>query len=229
MREEGMKESYALKSNIRDKGKKWLRAIEKLGKRRDDFEIEPSKSALMVIDMQEYFLSADSHAFIPSSKAIVPNIERLLKAYRKIGHPVIFTRHALKNDDEPGIMGRWWADVIREGDSFSKITSVLRPLKSEVVLRKTRYSAFQGTDLEKLLRERGIESLVITGLMTHLCCESTAREAFMKDFEVYFIVDATVSQYEELHLSSLKTLSDGFAIPLTTDELLRKLGGENVE
>ena len=61
--------------------------------------------------------------------------------------------------------------------------------------------------------------------MTHLCCESTARAAFMKDFEVYFVVDATATQYEELHLSSLRTLSDGFAVPVTTDHVLKSFGG----
>lgn len=224
-----MKESYALKGNIRDKGKEWLRAVEEYGKRRDDFELEPSRSALMVIDMQEHFLGEKSHAYLPSSEAIIPNIERLLKAYRENGHLVVFTRHAHKKDEDPGILGRWWADVIRDGDSSSRITPALRPLKSEVVIRKTRYSAFQRTDLENILKEKGIRCLVITGVMTHLCCESTAREAFMKDFEVYFVVDATASQYEDFHLASLKTLSDGFAIPLTTDEVLAKLGGEYVE
>jgi isochorismate hydrolase len=124
-------------------------------------------------------------------------------------------------------MGRWWADVIREGTSDSNIVSLLEPLDSEHVLRKTRYSAFRGTTLEELLKDRGVKSLVITGVMTHLCCESTARDAFIRDFEVFFVVDATATNYEELHLSSLRTLSDGFAIPVTTDEVLDGMGGKN--
>jgi isochorismate hydrolase len=180
----------------------------------------------MVIDMQDYFLDEGSHAFIPESRAILPNVKALLDAYRRGGLQVVFTRHAHGKDEDPGMLGRWWADVILEDDPSSRIATVLEPMESEPVIRKNRYSAFQGTDLDVFLRARGIRSVVITGVMTHLCCESTAREAFMKDFEVYFVVDGTATQSEDLHISSLKTLSDGFAVPVTTDDVLGILGDE---
>jgi isochorismate hydrolase len=222
-----MKDSYASKENIRAKGREWLTELREFGTRREDFPIDASKSALLIIDMQNFFLSENLHGFIPSSKAVLHNVEMLLKAFRDGKHLVVFTRHALEEGEDPGIMGRWWADVIREGASDSNIVSLLEPLDSEHVLRKTRYSAFRGTTLEELLKDRGVKSLVITGVMTHLCCESTARDAFIRDFEVFFVVDATATNYEELHLSSLRTLSDGFAIPVTTDEVLDGMGGKN--
>lgn len=221
-----MKDLYVSTNEIRAKGKEWLKALKAYDTRKKYFEFNPAKSALMVIDMQEYFLGEKSHAGLPAAKAIVPNISLMLGAYREQGFPVLFTYHAHKKDEDPGIMGRWWGDLIWEGTPDSKIVSTLEPLKSETVIRKVRYSAFTGTDLEKILRNKGVESIVITGVMTHLCCESTAREAFMRDFEVYFVVDATASQYEELHLSSLRTLSDGFALPVTTDEILAKMEGK---
>jgi bifunctional isochorismate lyase/aryl carrier protein len=73
------------------------------------------------------------------------------------------------------------------------------------------------------LYAESISSIVITGVMTHLCCESTARDAFMKDLDVFLVVDGTASKTEDLHISSIKTLTDGFAMPVTTSEVVRWL------
>ena len=178
-------------------------------------------SALMVIDMQRYFLDERSHAFLDAASVVKENAKRLVGLYRQRGLPIIFTRHALKDEDEAGIMASWWGDNIRDGDPMSGIVDELKPMDGEHVIRKTRYSAFIGTDLDDYLASKGVKRLVVTGVMTHLCCESTARDAFMRDFEVFFVVDATSSRDEELHLSSLRCLTDGFVIPVTTEEVVR--------
>ena len=134
-----------------------------------------------------FFLSPDSHAFLPAAQAVIPNVRKLAQAFRVAVRPVIFTRHALRDDEDPGIMGEWWADVIRDGDPTSEIDPALELKPSDVVIRKTRYNAFYGTDLEDTLRKRQVKKIVITGVMTHLCCETTAREAFTRDYEVYFV------------------------------------------
>ncbi len=219
------KENYISEENLPVKSKEWLNAISHYARNRAKYKFLPSHSALLVIDMQEYFLNEESHAFIASSKAILPNIKLLLSTYRKHELPVFFTRHSLKEDEHPGIMEKWWGDVIKEESVLSEIVPSLSPSSSETVIRKTRYSAFQGTELENFLKQRSVKSLVITGVMTHLCCESTAREGFMKDYEVFFVVDGTATQNEELHLSSLRTLSHGFSIPITTEELLTEFEG----
>jgi len=214
------KENYISEETLPAKSKEWLSAISHYARNRERYKFLPYNSALLVIDMQEYFLNEESHAFIPSSKAILPNIKLLLNTYRTHDLPVFFTRHSLKEDEHPGIMEKWWGDVIKEESVLSEIVPSLNPTSSENVIRKTRYSAFQGTELEKFLKQRSVKSVVITGVMTHLCCESTAREGFMKDYEVYFVVDGTATQNEELHLSSLRTLSHGFSIPIITEEIL---------
>jgi isochorismate hydrolase len=157
------------------------------------------------------------------AKAIVPKIQLLVKSYRDQKLPVIFTRHALKKGDNPGIMKRWWKDIIRDENNLSGIIDSLKPLAHENVLRKTRYSAFWGTNLEKTLRSKRVKQLVVTGVLTDLCCETTAREAFLRDFEVFVVVDANATENMDLHLSSLKTLSHGFAIPVTTKDILIKI------
>lgn len=217
---------YDKDNNFYKKAKKWLEIVD-YGKRRY-FTYKPETSALLVIDMQNYFLDVNSHAYIPFSKDILPNVKSLIQAYREKKLPIIFTRHAVKNNEEEGIMAKWWGGSMFDGTYNSEISKELKPLDSEIVIRKTRYSAFQKTDLNEMLINKGVKSVIITGVMTHLCCETTAREAFMNDFEVYFTVDATGSASEELHLCSLRTLSHGFAIPLLTKEILEEIkSGKN--
>ncbi len=218
-----IKEVYITQENIVSKTQQWMDQLKPYSTKGASLEYSPSSSALLITDMQLFFLSQDSHAFIPSSNAIVPKVKNLINAFRRAKLPVIFTRHSLKDNEEPGIMGRWWGDVIREADTLSEIVPSLEPLDSEVVIRKTRYSAFHGTELEKVLKQSNAKSVVITGVMTHLCCETTARDAFMRDYEVFFVVDGTATQNDELHISSLRTLSHGFCVPITTEEILVRI------
>jgi isochorismate hydrolase len=215
-----LKQEYVSLENIGVKAKKWLKKLEGYSKA-DRFRFSPESSALLVLDMQNFFLDESSHAFVPSSKAVIPNIKRMLDVYRESNQPVIFTRHVLKKDEGPGIMGEWWKDVVREDNKHSEIADVLKPLKHEKVIRKNRYSAFHNSGLKNFLRSSNLESVVITGVMTDLCCETTARDAFMNDFFVYFVADATATINEELHLSTLKTLSHGFAVPLLTKDVIK--------
>ena len=204
------------------KARGWLEAVRRYRSpsREKRVTLSPTESALLVIDLQRYFLDEDSHACVPMGRSVLENISKLTDSFRANGRPVIYTRHALLDEEPAGIMDRWWSDVLRVSDPLSEIAPEIAPEPNDQVLRKTRYSAFVGTDLDSALRANGVRSVVITGVMTHLCCESTARDAFMRDFEVYFVVDGTASSDEELHLSSLRTLTDGFAVPVTTKEVL---------
>jgi isochorismate hydrolase len=184
-----------------------------------DHSFSTKGAALLVIDMQRFFTDPSSHASFPEADTIIGNIRLILSTFRDHGLPVIFTRHAVVRGEDAGMMSRWWGEVLTVDNPLSAIDERVRPLTTETVVRKTRYSAFMGTDLERILDDSKITRLVIVGVMTHLCCESTARDAFMRDHEVYFIVDATASKSEELHLGSLRALADGFAILATAEEV----------
>jgi isochorismate hydrolase len=177
-------------------------------------------SVLLVIDMQRYFLDKSSRSYLPDSKDILDNVSKLIDAYRANSLPIIYTRHAHLKNEKPGAMARWWKDLIWDGDDMSEIVPELAPKADELIIRKSHYSAFAGTDLEERLQAMHSKGVVITGVMTHLCCETTARDAFMRDFDVFFVVDGTASESEDLHVSSLKTLTDGFAIPVTAKEVI---------
>jgi isochorismate hydrolase len=181
--------------------------------------LDLTQAALMVIDMQRYFLDEQSHAFIPTGAEIVPNIQRVLKQFRDQGRPVIFTRFALKQGEQDPV-GDFWGRTVREGSKESRIVEALEPRANEKILRKTSYSSFHNTDLEEFLRSHDVKSLVITGVLTHLCCEEAAREAFARGFDVFFATDATASFNEEMHLASLMNLSSGIVTPVLTEDVL---------
>ncbi|MDI6725667.1 MAG: isochorismatase family protein [Smithellaceae bacterium] len=189
--------------------------------------------ALLVLDMQQFFFSPLSHAFIPSARAIVPGVKELIRAFRGKGLPVIFTRH-INSPQNSGSMGRWWGDIIQPRSPLADLIGELDP-KDGLLMEKSQYDAFYQTDIEEVLRkfwaretsegnvaEAPIQ-LVICGVMTHLCCETTARSAFVRGFEVLFVVDGTATYNEDFHRASLLNLSHGFAFSVTVKEILANL------
>ncbi|KAK9935755.1 hypothetical protein M0R45_022841 [Rubus argutus] len=166
----------------------------------------PKVAALLVIDMQNYFSAM--------AEPILPNILATIRLCRRASIPVIFTRHSHKSPSDYGMLAEWWdGDLIFEGTPESQLMSELdrRPPQEDHVVDKNTYSAFLGTRLEEYLKERGVEDVIVTGVMTNLCCETTARDAFCRGFRVFFSTDATATSDEELHQATLKNLAYGFA------------------
>ncbi len=218
-------EYYVTESNLNEKAMLWEKEIRpyNLHKMEPNF---PS-TALLVIDMQNYFLESKSKTFTPGGLAVIPNSAKLIKAFRKSKLPVIYTAHVHKSPEmDGGIMSWWWQGMIIENTDDAKIHQALAPRPEEKIISKHRYSAFYNTDLEITLRCLKITDLVICGVMTNLCCETTAREAFMRDYRVFFLLDATGTIDEELHLAALKNVAFGFAYVTNTENVLRGLGGK---
>ncbi|HWQ20690.1 MAG TPA: isochorismatase family protein [Methanotrichaceae archaeon] len=214
-----MTELYITPDNIEDKTSQWLSRIASVN--RSHLNLGSDKAALLVIDMQRSFTGPDALEPMTTAAAILPNVRRLIAGFRKAQRPVIFTRHIHSQDgSDAGILGRWWQDMILEGSPESEIDSRIAPSPGERIITKHRYSAFYNTDLEVILRGLNIEDLVISGVMTNLCCESTARDAFYRDYRVFFTADATATYCEEMHLASLLNLAYGFATIATTDRVL---------
>lgn len=189
-----------------------------------DLALVTATSALIVVDMQRYFLDDSSHAFVPSSPAIVPHVSALVESYGGAGRPIIFTRHGNTSQDA-GMLAKWWRDVIRVDDPTSEIISAL-DTSSAMILDKTQYDAFYKTQLEDVLRERDVTQVVVCGVVTNLCCETTARSAFVRGFEVFFAADATAAYDSEQHRSTIINLSHGFATISLTSELLGAMEGD---
>lgn len=215
-------ESYVTAENIEAKAVTWLERIRPFNGH--EMHLNARASALLVVDMQRFFLDPASPTFTCGGLAIVPTLKRLVDAFRREGRPVIFTRHVHHPGDlDRGIMGWWWEAACIEGSPESEIQPDLAPMPEEKVVLKHRYSAFYNTDLETVLRCLKVEDVVVTGLMTNMCCESTARDAYYRDYRVFFLADATGSINEEMHLASLVNLAFGFAYVTTSSVISAQL------
>lgn len=212
-----MKYSYFTVENIDEKSAEMLATV-KTFRKRHQFDFAPRLSALLILDMQNFFLHERSHAYIPSAVPVIQKIKHLAQAFIKMNAPVILTRH-LNTVNDAGLMGEWWHDCITEKDELSEIIPELN-LPDTTIIKKSRYDVFYRTPLERILRDKGIGQIVITGVMSHLCCETTARSAFVRDFTVFFPVDGTATYNEDFHRATLLNLSHGFAVPVLMKELL---------
>lgn len=177
-----------------------------------------SKSALLVVDMQGFFLDPRSPAHLPSAARALPGARRLIDAFRRARLPAAFTVYATPRK---GPMARWWHKPCRKGSAHARLFSGLEPSPAGVsrVFVKEGYSAFRGTGLSRWLKSRGVLDLVVAGVMTELCVESTVREAFEDGFRVFVARDACASKEEALHNAALAVMARGFAYLAGSGEL----------
>jgi isochorismate hydrolase len=215
-----MSSGYFTKETIDAKAQEMFERLQFFRVRRK-IRFDPAEAALLIIDMQRYFIEEYSHAGLPSAAPIIPRIRRLAEVFQTARQPVILTRH-LNTQQDAKMLAQWWADVITEESDLSEIAPELN-LPNATIVRKTQYDAFYQTSLEKVLREKGVSQLVITGVMTHLCCETTARSAFVRGFKVFFPVDGTATNDENHHWGTLLNLSHGFAMPVLMKEIQTSL------
>lgn len=181
-----------------------------------------SNSALLVIDMQKYFLEPNAPAYLEDGPGIVPSIKKLINAFREKGLPVIFTRHAHKKGEPTGEMGKWWRNKLPwDGDENSELIGVLEPRENEPIITKNRYSAFEKTHLNDLLKRRNVDTVVVCGVMTHLCVETTIRHAFMLDYQPVLIEDACATEDKKHHKATIYNLRHGFAYIAATEDIVR--------
>ena len=198
----------------------WLSVIRNSVAPRSRLTLDPGRAALLIIDMNIYFASPAGRSYLPMTGSVIPNLGRLLEFWRTTGSPVIFTRHGHEGDHDLGMLGRFFSDYIRADEPEAETIPELLPRDHETVIRKKTYDAFLDTPLSVVLEEKGIDQVLITGVLTHMCCETTARSAFCRGFEVFVAVDAMASSSEERHLGSLLSMADSVAVMMSTPEIL---------
>jgi isochorismate hydrolase len=179
-------------------------------------KIDQKHAALIVVDMQNFFYRI--------AQPVLKNILKVIQSCRQGNVLIIFTQHGHTDPvKDGGMLGEWWGELIVNGTEDWRFLSEVTIEPRDTVLPKKRYSAFFETDLDTTLQSRGIQDLIISGVMTNLCCETTARDAFMRDYRVFFLIDGTATGKADLHLATLKTLGFGFTYLLTCDELIQML------
>tara|TARA_B100000315_G_scaffold227586_1_gene235657 strand:+ start:2466 stop:3176 length:711 start_codon:yes stop_codon:yes gene_type:complete len=211
-------------------------AIRRRGKLHQFEEIEPSKSALIVIDMQNAFLQVGSPAEVPVAREIVPNINELATAFRKNGGTVAWVQMTQTEDslidwsvfyngvNNPDRASRM-IGVLSEGSEGHAIWPELDVGDEDLVVQKDRYSAFLpgASDLAEVLEHRGIDTVVITGTLTNVCSESSARDAMMRNFKTMMISDANAAPTDEEHIASLAAILQVFGDIYSMQEIIQLL------
>jgi ureidoacrylate peracid hydrolase len=189
-------------------------------------------TAVLIIDMQNGFLSAEgSSASIglpyQELRPALPGCLRLTSAARAAGVPVIYTRYVYQPDySDAGLMPTEIAPALKEANALTAgswdadIVPELSPRPGDIVIDKSRPSSFYGTRLEPVLTSLGIKSLVIGGVTTNICVETTARDAGQRDYRTYVVRDATAEFEQARHEHALNTIGFLFGWVTTVDEVL---------
>lgn len=159
------------------------------------FTLVPARTALLNVDMQNCLIDGSPFAS-PESMLLLERINRLNSACRAKRIPVIHISHVLRPDgSNSGVLSET-APIVKQGiiNRGSESAALHRRLfvePQDILLDKPRFGAFHGTDLELILRSRGIDTVIVAGLTSNVCCETTAREAAVRDFRVFFLSDGT--------------------------------------
>jgi ureidoacrylate peracid hydrolase len=211
------------------------RVVSRMGKLLAHDTIEAGRTALVVVDMQNYFCAPGFPHEVPMAREIVPNINRIARAVREAGGAVVWIQTTAV-----GALERWrnyttrmltpdrqkkrLAELNEASEGFKLFPELeLRP--GDVRVKKIMYSAFapSSSDIDARLKARGIDTVLIAGTATNVCCESSARDAMMLDYKVIMLSDGTSTLTDEEHAGALNTFMMFFGDVMSTDEAIKRL------
>jgi ureidoacrylate peracid hydrolase len=184
-----------------------------------------TRQALVVVDVQNDYCAPDGAlarrgVVVPTVDAAVDEIERLIDVARQSEVPVIFVRTTHDASTDAGAWKRRTSgDAVCAPGSWGAEFYRLRPAEDAVIVTKHRYSAFVGTDLEQILRAAGIERLAFAGFLTDVCVETSLRDAFVRDYDVTLITDASGTTEERRHAHTIETVARHFGAVRSAAEL----------
>lgn len=213
--------------------------IERVKERRGRLQlfeaIEPAATALLVVDMQNGFCKKGYPAFIPAALEVVPNINRLARAMRETGGLVVWIQMAATAESirDWSVFFDFHVRAIREqmiesltpGRPGYELWHELDVQPTDLKSVKTRFSAMlpESSDLHERLRSRDIDTVIVTGMVSNVCSEATARDATMLNYKTIFVADANAARNDEEHNATLNNLLNNFADIRTTDEVMALL------
>jgi len=206
------------------------------GVRNSFTDIDPRRTAHLIIDMQNGFMEEGAPVEVPMAREIVENINRISAAMRKAGGRNFFVRFTTPPEGSPswsnfhvrmGPGAEGHKEAFTPGGHYWQLWPGLEVRDEDMVVEKHRFSAFtHGTsDLNRILRDEGIDTVLITGTLTNCCCESTARDAMQHNYRVLVAADANAALTDEEHAATLHNMAFVFADLYSTEEIENLFGG----
>ncbi len=220
---------YVMPESVKD------RVLRRQGKLWSHDTIEAGRAALIVVDMQNYFCAQGFPAEVPLSRAIVPNINRMARAMRAAGGTVVWVQ-----TDSAEALARWGkhhaymltpervqkrlAGLDSAAEGF-RLFGDLEALPGDLRVKKVTYSAFMpgSSDIDAQLAARGIDTVLIAGTATNVCCESSARDAMLRDYRVIMLSDGNATWTDEEHAATLNSFAMFFGDVMSIDEATARL------
>lgn len=186
---------------------------------RAPFALDRSRAVILVHDMQKYFCSpfkVDQSPLAP----VIANIACLVRAARKAGVPVFYTAQETGQIRcDRGLQADLWGPGMSDPDAHRPIVSDLMPDQGDFVLTKHRYSAFQRSNLAEMMRARGRDQILVTGIYAHIGCLLTAADAFMRDIEPFFVADALADFSRERHDMAVNYVASVCGVPILAEDV----------
>lgn len=200
-------------------------------------ELEGCRTAHIVVDLQNGFMAPGQPAEIPAAREIVPNVNRISAALRAAGGVNVFIQNTIDAEAHQ-TWSNWFKrqgpdrgprmnEAFAAGSFGHAVWPGLEVTEADIKVAKSRFGAFVpgASQLHAILQARGIDTLIITGTATNVCCESTARDAMMLNYNVIFVADGTATHSDAEHNATLGNLIANFADVMTTDEVVARLAG----
>jgi len=211
------------------------RIVRRMGRLASHDTIDAVRTVLVVVDMQNHFVAEGFPSEVPLSREIVPVINRLARAMRAAGGTVVWIQTTSKGALEhwanhhkhmlsPERVAKRLASLDEAAEGF-KLYPALEPLPTDLRIKKIKYSAFipGSSNIDAELKRRGIDTVLIAGTATNVCCESTARDAMLLDYRVIMLSDANATWTDEEHAATLNSFALFFGDVMTADEAMKKL------
>ena len=202
-------------------------------------KVDPRHAALVVVDVTNDFCHEGSirtakRMNMPTVQAAARRIDAFINEARRVGMPVIFVKPAMPAEVRPEAQEEQGSrnsasfaggDRSRAEEEWGHDFYAVSPLEGELVFEKTRYSAFTRTDFKEVLEARGIKSVLMTGVSTNVCVESTARDAYMLDFYVVMVEDCCGAYKPNLHAATIENIADRFGVVVTAADVVEIWSG----
>lgn len=172
-----------------------------------------AKEALLIIDMLNDFVLEGAPLEVPNTRKIIPVIKEEIKKAKKEGNPIIYICDSHEEEDKEFSKFGWPSHAVK-GTKGSEIIEELRPGEEDIIIKKNTYSGFYNTKLDETLKSLGIDSLKITGCVTHICVMFTASDAVLRDYKVTVLKDGVAGISEEDHEAALRIMKNVMGVKI---------------